>query len=352
MSDSKQKLRLQCPLPKLDFDHINLGHGSGGVLANRLLDQGIFDLFENEQLQKRHDGALLKFPENAAFTTDSFVVSPLFFPGGDIGDLAVNGTVNDLAMCGAIPRYISLGFILEEGLPITDFWEILISIKHACTVAGVEVVTGDTKVVEKGHGDGIFINTTGIGEVHPEADIDHTRIGSDDAIVVSGPLAAHGMTIMSQREGLRVDSAIRTDSCSLNHTIHQLLDAFGKDIHLLRDPTRGGVASTLNEVCHQIAYGIEVHESSFVVDEQVSGLCELFGLDPLYVANEGLFVAFVKKDIAEDFVNTLRTLDHGNQAAIVGQVTTEHPSKVILNSAIGGKRVLQMLPGDQLPRIC
>jgi hydrogenase expression/formation protein HypE len=260
MTDAKLQMKLSCPMPKLDFDIITLGHGSGGLLTNKLLDSGVFDLLSNDWLDHRHDGAILDLSGKTAFTTDSFVVSPIFFPGGNIGELAVHGTVNDIAMCGAIPTHISLSFIIEEGLPMTEFWDILVSIKYACAQAGVQVVTGDTKVVERGKGDKIFINTTGLGPVHPQADIDVDRVKAGDKIVVSGPLATHGIAIMSVREGLEFETQIKSDTRHLNHMVKDCLDAFGQHIHLLRDPTRGGVATVLNEVARDSQLGVAFYQ--------------------------------------------------------------------------------------------
>ena len=247
MSDKKMRMQLQCPMPKLDFDVITLGHGSGGVLTNKLLDSGVFDLLSNPILDERHDGAIFQLEGKLAFSTDSFLVSPIFFPGGNIGELAVNGTVNDIAMCGAIPKYLSLSFIIEEGLKVSEFWDILVAIKGACEEADVHVVTGDTKVVEKGKGDKIFINTSGVGSLHPKAQISSKNIKAGDKIIVSGNIASHGMAIMSVREGLEFDSEILSDTINLNHTIERLLEAFGEHIHLLTDPTRGGIATVLKE---------------------------------------------------------------------------------------------------------
>lgn len=345
-------MQLRCPLPKLDFDIITLGHGSGGLLTNRLLDSGVFDVLKNDILDKRHDGATLNLRGPTAFTTDSFVISPIFFPGGNIGELAVNGTVNDLAMCGAIPQYLSLSFILEEGLPVQEFWDVLVGIKIACELAGVQVVTGDTKVVEKGKGDKVFINTTGIGPIHPRAQIDIDRVEVGDQIIVSGPLATHGIAIMSVREGLEFETTIESDSRHLNHDIVAMLDEFGAAVHLLRDPTRGGVATVLTEIARDTNLGIQVEQRKLPVDEQVAGACEMLGLDPLYVANEGLFMAFVDKEQARDILAFLRKQTHGTNAAIIGEVTRDHPLKTVLTSDIGGKRVINMLTGEQLPRIC
>jgi len=247
--DSKKiKMQLQCPMPKLDFDIITLGHGSGGVLTHNLLNSGVFNILKNDYLDQHHDGAFLQLKSPVAFSTDSFVITPVIFPGGNIGELAVNGTVNDLAMCGAIPRYLSLSFIIEEGLPVKEFWDILVSIKFACEEANVKVVTGDTKVVERGKGDKIFINTSGIGEVHPKAKIAASNIQTGDKIIVSGNVATHGVAIMSVREGLVFETELESDTCNLAPAVLSLLDVFGHDIHFLRDPTRGGVATVLNEL--------------------------------------------------------------------------------------------------------
>ncbi|MEM6394880.1 MAG: hydrogenase expression/formation protein HypE [Bacteroidota bacterium] len=345
-------LSLNCPLPKLDFTTINLGHGSGGKLTNQLLDSGVFKLLNNEWLDRRHDGAMLRYHGHLAFTTDSFVINPIFFPGGNIGELAVNGTVNDLAMCGAVPKHLSLSFILEEGLPMTEFWEVLLGIRSACEKAGVQIVTGDTKVVERGKGDKIFINTSGLGQMHERAEIDATRIEPDDVVIVSGQLAAHGMAIMSIREGLDFDTEIVSDTRPLNHLVGELLDEFGPAVKLLRDPTRGGVATVLNEVAKDTQLGIDIRQRALPLEDQVAGACELLGLDPLYVANEGIFIAIVAKDSAEEVLHTMRSLEYGQQAAIIGEVTEAHPRQVVQTSGIGGKRVVPMLIGEQLPRIC
>lgn len=345
-------MQLSCPMPRLEFDIITLGHGSGGLLTHKLLQSGVFDLFKNDLLDQQHDGASFELSGKLAFSTDSYVITPAFFPGGNIGELAVNGTVNDLAMCGAIPRYLSLGFIIEEGLPMTEFWEILVSIKNAADRAGVKIVTGDTKVVEKGKGDKIFINTSGVGQVHPKAAIHHNRIEAGDRILISGPLATHGIAIMSVRKGLEFETTIQSDTVNLNHTVVKLLDRFGESIRFLRDPTRGGVASVLNEIAELTQLGYELDQKYIPFDEQVEGACEMLGLDPLYVANEGLFLAVVKADIADAFLTALREDENGKQSALIGEVKTEHPGKVLLQSRIGGRRVVNYLTGEQLPRIC
>jgi hydrogenase expression/formation protein HypE len=339
-------------MPELDFEVITLGHGSGGKLTNDLLDKGVFSLFKNDALQQRHDGAFLDIQGKIAFTTDSFVISPIFFPGGNIGELAVNGTVNDLAMCGADPKYISLGLIIEEGMRIDDLWEVLAGVKISAETAGVQVVTGDTKVVEKGKGDQVFINTTGVGTTHPAVDFNMDRICSEDVVIVSGPIAAHGMAIMSVREGLTFESDIISDTRPLHEITSSLLDKYGKDIKLLRDPTRGGVATVLNEIAKFSKVGIELDETQFPVNRQVRAACEMLGLDPLYVANEGIFLAVVKKDIANQALSAIQAHRYGMEAAIIGEVKQENPGKVFIKSKIGGRRVVGMLAGEQLPRIC
>lgn len=350
--EKKIKMALQCPMPKIDFDIITLGHGSGGILTNRLLDTGVFDLLKNDLLDKRHDGAILNLSGKTAFTTDSFVISPIFFPGGNIGELAVNGTVNDLAMCGAIPKYLSLSFIIEEGLTMKEFWDILVSIKFACEQADVQVVTGDTKVVERGKGDKIFINTTGVGQIHEHAHIDIERVSIGDKIIVSDNLATHGIAIMSIREGLEFETTIESDTQNLNHVVKDLLDGYGQDIHLLRDPTRGGVGTVLTEIARDTKLGIDISQKAIPIDEQVHAACEILGLDPLYVANEGIFIAIVNDKVADDFLARIKTFDGCKNAAIIGEVVEEHPRQVVLTSSIGGKRVVNMLVGEQLPRIC
>jgi len=352
MTDQKIKMQLSCPMPKLDFDIITLGHGSGGLLTNKLLDSGVFDLLKNDKLDKRHDGAILSMSANIAFTTDSFVISPIFFPGGNIGELAINGTVNDLAMCGAIPEYLSLSFIIEEGLTMKEFWEVLVAIKFACEAAGVKVVTGDTKVVEKGKGDKIFINTSGIGAMHPKANIDIANVNVGDKIIISDNLATHGIAIMSVREGLEFETDIESDTQPLNHIVKILLDKFGNDIHLMRDPTRGGVATVLAELARDGNLGIDIYQKALPIDEQVYAACEILGLDPLYVANEGIFLSIVNADCAEDVVKQLRKDSACQNAAIIGEVVEQHPRQVVMMSSIGGKRVVNMLVGQQLPRIC
>jgi hydrogenase expression/formation protein HypE len=352
VSEKKIKMELQCPMPKFDFDVITLGHGSGGILTHQLLNSGVFALLANPLLDEKHDGAVFEANGKVAFSADSYVVSPIFFPGGNIGELAINGTVNDLAMCGAAAKYLSLSFIIEEGLPMTDFWQILNSIQQAAKNANVHIVTGDTKVVEKGKGDGIFINTNGIGFLHPAAGIHISNIKTGDKIIISGNIASHGVAIMSLRQGLEFESDIISDTANLNHTVIALLDQFGEKIHFLRDPTRGGVATVLNEIANDSSTGVNIWQNKLPVEEGVSSACEILGLDPLYVANEGVFIAIVAADVADDFVIALKQLPFGTNAATIGEITDMHPKQVILKSTIGGSRVVSMLPGEQLPRIC
>lgn len=348
----KPSVTFQCPMPKLDFDVITMGHGSGGLLTQRLLQSGVFELLKNDQLDQQHDGALLQLSGTVAFSTDSYVISPIFFPGGNIGELAVNGSVNDLAMCGAIPKYLSLAFILEEGLRMEEFWEVLVSIREAAKRAGVTIVTGDTKVVEKGKGDKIFINTSGVGMLHPKANISHRRVRPGDKIIVSGNIATHGIAIMSQRRGLEFETTIESDTAPLNHRVAQLLDAAGEAVHFMRDPTRGGVATVMNELAGQAKIGIDLEQDSLPIDEQVTGACEMLGLDPLYVANEGIFLAVVDPAFADALVTVMRNDPLGSKACVIGAITEQHTGQVVLNSSIGGKRVVNYLTGDQLPRIC
>ncbi|MEZ4773588.1 MAG: hydrogenase expression/formation protein HypE [Bacteroidia bacterium] len=349
---TKRSVQLNCPLPKLDFDVITLGHGSGGLLTHRLLDECVRKLLDNEFLDEQHDGAYLNLPGKVAFSTDSFVISPIFFPGGNIGELAVYGTVNDLAMCGAIPRYLSLALIIEEGLKMDDLWEIIVGIRYAALQSGVKIVTGDTKVVEKGKGDQIFINTTGIGTLHPNANIRAGRIQQGDKVILSGEIATHGMAVMSVREGLEFEADIRSDSTNLNDLVSNLLEELGDQIHFLRDPTRGGIATTLHEIAQKSGLGIDIVQAQIPIDQQVDAACEMLGLDPLYVANEGKFLAVVSASVADKAVEILKRSPKGEKSAIIGEVTANHARQVVMRSTINGRRVLGMLPGEQLPRIC
>ncbi|SEL85338.1 hydrogenase expression/formation protein HypE [Parapedobacter koreensis] len=329
---------------------IDLQYGGGGEQMNKLLDDVVFHYLRNDILNVRHDGAFLDLEGRLAFSTDSYVVSPLFFKGGNIGDLAVNGTVNDLAMCGAVPRYLSLAFIIEEGFAMQRFVDIVKSIRMAASHAGVQVVTGDTKVVEHGKGDGIYINTSGIGTLHARAAIGIDNIREGDAVLVNASIATHGMAIMSEREGLQFGSDIVSDTAPLNHTVLTLMERFGGGIRFLRDATRGGLASILHEIATAGCFGIDLVEERLPVLSDVRNACELLGLDPVYVANEGVFICVVPDSIREAVLETLRIEDPA--AAHIGTITTDHPGKIISASAFGGRHVVHPLVGEQLPRIC
>jgi hydrogenase expression/formation protein HypE len=334
------------------FESIQLGHGSGGLMTRDLLDKIVFKTFSNPFLDQKHDGAIVSFNNRIAISTDSFVVSPIFFKGGNIGELAVHGTVNDVAMCGAIPKYLSLAFIVEEGLKIDEFITIVQSIKKAADKSGVQIITGDTKVVEKGKGDKIFINTTGFGEVNPKANISAENIKVGDKILLNGFVAQHGMAIMSEREGLEFESSIESDSTNLNYLVNDLINEFGDKIHLFRDPTRGGVASVLSEISQDIKQGIAIYEDYIPLEKQVAAACEILGLDPLYVANEGVFMVIVDASVYKDVLRFMQKDVKGRNAAYIGEVTNDHPGKVVMQSSIGGKRIVSPLIGEQLPRIC
>ena len=337
---------------EFDFDTINLGHGSGGLMTRELLDKIIFKTFSNPILDQKHDGSIVNFEGKIAISTDSFVISPIFFKGGNIGELAVNGTVNDVAMCGAIPKYLSLAFIVEEGLKIKEFIDIVRSIKEAAEKSHVLIVTGDTKVVERGKGDKIFINTTGFGEIHSKAKIAAERIKVGDKIILNGCIAQHGMAIMSQREGLEFDSSIVSDTTNLNFLTAKLLNIFGDKIHLFRDPTRGGVGTVLSEIALDIQQGIHIFEKDIPLENQVAAACEILGLDPLYVANEGVFLTIVDPAIADEVLELMKKDEKGVNASCIGEITNLNPNKVIMHSEIGGKRIVTPLIGEQLPRIC
>jgi hydrogenase expression/formation protein HypE len=348
----KRLSELTCPMPEFEFEKISLGHGSGGQLTNQLLQETVFKLIQNPLINQQHDGAIFKADGNMAFSTDSFVVSPIFFPGGNIGDLAINGTMNDLAMCGAVPKYMSLALILEEGLPIRQLWAVLDSIAKIANTYGVVLATGDTKVVERGKGDKMFINTTGIGKVMDNAAIGVERICDGDKIIVSGPIATHGMAVQSVREGLEFETTLQSDTQYIGDVVTDLIERFGEGVRFLRDPTRGGVATVLNEITQKAGISIELEEARIPVLPQARGACEMLGLDPLYVANEGLFVAVIADELAEDAIGLITSHPKCAQAALIGTVGSDYPKKVIVKSAIGGKRVVPMMIGEQLPRIC
>lgn len=341
-----------CPVPISDYKDIVLAHGSGGKLSQRLVQQVVMPAFRNEFLSPLHDGAILSLNgTRVAFSTDSFVVSPLFFPGGDIGKLAVNGTVNDLAMCGAQPQHLSVGFIIEEGLPMADFQRVVRSMSEAALAAGVTLVTGDTKVVDRGKADGIFINTSGVGIIPEGVNIHPTRARPGDKIIVSGLIAIHGIAIMSVREGLEFETEIASDCAPLNGLVAAMATVC-PDIHVLRDPTRGGVTSALTEIAQSANVGMLLDEASIPIDEAVKGACEILGLDPLYVANEGKLLAIVGAADAPAVLAAMRAHPLGSDAAIIGEVTADPTGIVLMKTRIGGTRVVDMLTGEQLPRIC
>ena len=390
MADAKiSPFNLSCPVPRVADDRIVLAHGGGGRLTHQLIEKIFLPAFSNSMLEQRHDGAVLPINgSRLAFTTDSFVVRPLIFPGGNIGDLAVNGTVNDLAMCGARPLYLSAGFILEEGLPMETLRAVVTSMQQAAANANVKLVTGDTKVVDKGKGDGIFINTSGIGVIEqvpglaksarpeaphitdkgvtervphvspmlrdvgvPEGQIGPASVQPGDAVLVSGDLGRHGIAILSVREGLEFESPILSDCANLWPAVEALLNA-GIEIHCLRDLTRGGLATTLNEIAGDRNLCIKLEEALIPVDEVVQGACEILGLDPLYVANEGRFAVFVPAAQADQALEVMRKVPVSQGSVRVGKVEDNPGRLVVLQSRIGGNRVVDMLSGEQLPRIC
>lgn len=351
---------LSCPIPIQQYPTMLLAHGGGGKLMHQLIEQMFVPAFGNSTLNVRHDAAAIALnDQHLAFTTDSYVVRPLFFPGGDIGSLAVNGTVNDLAMAGARPLYLSVGFILEEGLPMETLWRIVQLMQQAAQVANVQIVTGDTKVVDRGKGDGIFINTAGIGIIEHTQTIAPPSVQPGDVLLLNGDLGRHGIAIMAVREGLEFETTIQSDSAPLADLVLQLLEA-GIEIHCLRDLTRGGLASALNEIAEAAGVEIAIAEAQIPVCEEVQGACEILGLDPLYVANEGRLVAFVPEKDAERTLNIMRSYNSKNgnlndstsNACIIGNVIRKSSGIVKMNSKIGAQRIVDMLSGEQLPRIC
>jgi hydrogenase expression/formation protein HypE len=343
-----------CPLPLQNYPTIVMGHGSGGKMMSDLIHHMFLPLLENESLNQLGDSAVLDInTENSrlAFSTDSFVVHPLIFPGGNIGDLAVYGTVNDLAMAGAQPRFLSAAFILEEGLPMDTLGQITTTFAQAAGISGVQVVTGDTKVVDKGHGDGLFINTTGIGLIPPGVQIAPANAQVGDAVIVSGTIGDHGMAIMSVREGLEFETRILSDTAPLHELVETMLAA-SLDIHCLRDATRGGLAAALNELAKSSRVGISFEEGRVPLQPAVKAACEMLGMDPFYVANEGKLVAIVNGAVAEEVLAAMHSHPLGQQAAIIGRVVAEHPGMVVSKTGIGGSRVVDLPAGELLPRIC
>jgi hydrogenase expression/formation protein HypE len=335
------------------YDRVQLGHGSGGKMSAALLRERFLPHFMNPALAGLTDAAVVDVAaDRLAVSTDTFVVRPLEFPGGNIGSLAVHGTLNDLAMMGAVPRYLTAGFVLEEGLEMTVLDRILHAMARAARAADVPVVAGDTKVVERGKADGVFINTTGIGELDPSFAPAPDRARSEDAVIVSGPVGRHGIAVMAVREGLDLDVEIESDAATLCPLVERLRERVGSAVHVLRDPTRGGMASALNEIAGAAGVGVELDESRIPIPGPVTAACEILGFDPLYVANEGILVAFVEQTAAAEAVAALRSHALGEGAAVIGRVVPEHPGLVALKTGIGGTRVVDVLPGDQLPRIC
>jgi hydrogenase expression/formation protein HypE len=342
---------LSCPIPDAGGDIIEIAHGGGGLLMHRLIDRIIRPGLGMPEDGAAHDGAVFEVGgRRQAFTTDSYVVRPLFFPGGDIGSLAVNGTVNDLAMCGAQPLHLSVGLILEEGLPIAQLQRVVASMRQAADTAGVRLITGDTKVVERGKGDGIYINTAGMGVVPSGVALEPRCVRPGDAVLLSGDIGRHGIAVMAARDGFGFEGDIVSDCAPLAATVMRLINA-GIELHCLRDPTRGGLATTLVEIAQTGGVVIRINEASVAVSDPVRGACELLGLDPLYVANEGRFVAFVPQYAASTALAVMRDGPGGADAAIIGRVEAAGRA-VLLDGLIGGTRALDMLSGEQLPRIC
>ncbi|WP_029894440.1 hydrogenase expression/formation protein HypE [Desulfohalovibrio reitneri] len=332
-------------------ERVLLDYGSGGLASQRLVSELFLAAFDNPELSRLNDAAVLDISGPVAVSTDSFTVDPIFFPGGDIGSLAVHGTVNDVAMLGAVPKYLTCGFIIEEGLPMADLERVVASMAAAAKQAGVAVVTGDTKVVPRGAADKLFINTTGIGEIvaqpAPSADL----AASGDAVLVTGTMGDHGLTILAQREGLDFQAQVESDSAALNHLILRLIEEIPQ-VHVLRDPTRGGLATTLGEIAISSSMGILVEEADMPVREAVRSGCSFLGLDPLYLANEGKFICILPEEHADKALEIMRADPLGAEARRIGSVTEEHPGKVVMRTPMGGKRLLGMLEGEQLPRIC
>ena len=343
--------RMSCPIPISDYPKVLLAHGGGGQLTQQLIEKMFVAQFGNT-LGPLHDGAVFPIGDvRLAFSTDSYVVNPIFFPGGSIGELAVNGTVNDLSMCGAQPLYLSAAFIIEEGLPMEDLWRVVVEMQNAAKRAGVALVTGDTKVVDRGKGDKLFITTSGVGVVPHTVRINPSNARPGDAIIINGPIAQHGIAVMSVREGLQFDAPVMSDTAPLNGLVNAMLLACG-NIHVMRDPTRGGVASVLNEIAGEARVGILIDEEAIPLDDAVRGACEILGLDPLYVANEGKLLAFVPPEGTDAVLTAMRAHPLGRESRIIGKVISEHPRLVVMKTSIGGTRVVDMLSGEQLPRIC
>ena len=333
-------------------DKILLDHGSGGKISHRLTTDMLLPVFDNPILAELNDGAIFELNGmRMAFSTDSYTVDPIFFPGGNIGDLAINGTVNDIAMCGATPLYLSVGLIIEEGFARTDLEKIINDMGTAAEKADVTVVTGDTKVVPKGAVDRIFINTSGIGLIPHSVNVASPNAKAGDRIILSGTIADHGITILTRREGLSFESDLTSDTAPLNHMVKQMFAA-SNNIHVLRDPTRGGVGTALNEIAEKSQIGIKIYEDKIPLKKEVAAACELLGFDPLYLANEGKLLSFVAQEDADAVLSAIRANQYGKDAAVIGEVIADHTGKVFMETRIGGERLLDMLAGEQLPRIC
>jgi hydrogenase expression/formation protein HypE len=332
-------------------DRILLAHGSGGKLAHDLIEKSFVPVLDNPLLAQLDDSAVFKLNGRLAFTTDSYVVNPIFFPGGDIGKLAVCGTVNDLSMSGARPLYLSLAFIIEEGLLIKDLQKIIDSIKTTAEEAGVKIITGDTKVVERGSADKLFINTAGIGKIPAGVSISGSNAKPGDKVILSGTIGDHGIAVLSQRQGLSFGTKLESDCAPLGQMVAEMLKA-SKNIHSLRDPTRGGLATTLNELAKQSKVGIRIEEPKIPVRDEVSGACEMLGLDPLYIANEGKLIAIVTHEDADKILTSMKKNRYGRNAVVIGEVIAEHPGRVVMKTLLGSSRIVDMLVGEPLPRIC
>ncbi|MFH1091489.1 MAG: hydrogenase expression/formation protein HypE [Pseudomonadota bacterium] len=337
----------------MDSDKILLDHGAGGRASHRLIVELFLKYFGRHESTGLEDSTILDLGAGRlAFSTDSYVVTPIFFPGGDIGELAVNGTVNDLAMRGARPLYLSAGFILEEGLDVSDLERVIVSMARAAAGAGVKIVAGDTKVVPRGKADLIFINTAGIGIVPEGVDIASTKARAGDVVLISGTMADHGMAVMCSREGLALETEIKSDTAPLAGLVQTMIEAGGPGVHVLRDPTRGGVGTSLNEIALSSQVGILIDEAALPISQAVSGACDILGLDPLYVANEGKLLSLVAPEAAQGVLEAMKIHPQGKKAAVIGRATDQRPGRVLLNTRVGGVRVVDMLTGEQLPRIC
>lgn len=349
---AQTEFALACPLPISNHPQIQLAHGGGGKLMHDLIENVFVPAFRNPLIDARHDGAVFDVGDSRlAFTTDSYVVKPLFFPGGDIGSLAVNGTVNDLAMCGARPLYLSVGFILEEGLETEKLWNIVQSMKKSAEAAAVQLVTGDTKVVDRGKGDEVFINTSGVGIIEHKLSISPKSVRPGDAIVISGDVGRHGIAIMAAREGFQFETTLESDCAPLYSVVSDILEA-GIEVHCLRDLTRGGLASALVEIAESSKLPINIEEQMINVREDVRGACEILGFDPIYLANEGRFIAFVPPGEVDQVCDIIDRHSDGTAASLIGYVGDDGSCSVTMTSLIGATRIVDMFVGEQLPRIC